>query len=218
MNEESIQLSVGPHGSVTAVVNAAVGASDWVFIYAPGAGSNINDTFGRYASDKLVEAGITTVRFQFPYVEAGRRRLDAPDVLEATWRAAIEQERLRASRMVVGGRSMGGRIAPQVVAKGVVVDALALFAYPLHPPGRPKQLRDRHLSAITVPTLLCSDTRDAFGTPEELNEASGKIPFHNVHFLDGGDHGFTPLKASGLTRQDVWWEAVEAMLDWLRAL
>lgn len=218
MDEEKVLVAVGSHGSVTAVVTPAVGASDWLFIYAPGAGSNVNDAFGRYASIKLADAGITSVRFQFPYAEAGRGRPDVPGVLEATWRAVIEEERPRTSRMAVGGRSMGGRIASQVVAKGMAVDALVLFAYPLHPPGRPEQLRDQHLSAITVPSLLCSGTRDAFGTPEELAKAASKLPNHHLHILDGADHGFTPLKASGRKRQDVWLEAVEAMLDWLQAL
>ena len=218
MDEERVPVTVGSHGSVTAVVTPAVGASDWLFIYAPGAGSNVNDAFGRYAGDILSEAGIASVRFQFPYTEAGRRRPDVPGVLEATWRAVIEKERPRASRIIVGGRSMGGRIASQVVAKGLAVDALVLFAYPLHPPGRPEQLRDQHLSAITVPTLLCSGTRDAFGTPDELAEAASKLPNHHLHILDSADHSFTPLKTSGRKRQDVWLEAVGAMLDWLRAV
>jgi predicted alpha/beta-hydrolase family hydrolase len=88
-------------------------------------------------------------------MEASKRGPDPPHVLEATWRALIEAVRTPGERLVVGGRSMGGRIASQVVAQGGEVDALALFAYPLHPPGRPLQLRDQHLPAIKGADLFC---------------------------------------------------------------
>ena len=102
--------------------------------------------------------------------------------------------------VAIGGRSMGGRIASAVVASGVEVDALALFAYPLHPPGRPDQTRDGHLAAIGVPTLFCSGTRDAFATPEELNAAAAKVSAARFHIMEGADHGYSVLKSSGRSR------------------
>ena len=107
-------------------------ASDWTFVYAPGAGSNLGNPFGVFASSLLLERGVSTLRFQFPYSEAGLSSPDRTPVLEQAWRAAIETARSGSARVAVGGRSMGGRIASQVVASGVQVEALALFAYPLH--------------------------------------------------------------------------------------
>jgi predicted alpha/beta-hydrolase family hydrolase len=113
---------------------------------------------------------------------------------------------------------MGGRIGSHVVAQGTKAAALALFAYPLHPPGKPEQRRDAHLPDIAVPTLFCSGTRDAFASPEELREASTLVPNASVHALDGADHGFAVPKSSGRTLQDVWAEAVDALVAWLRAI
>jgi predicted alpha/beta-hydrolase family hydrolase len=111
---------------------------------------------------------------------------------------------------------MGGRIASQVVAQGAEVEALALFAYPLHPPGRPYEVRDQHLPAIKVPTFFCSGTNDAFASPDELSVAASKVRLSTLHLLNGADHGFAVRKSSGSTRDDVWAEAVAALLDWLQ--
>ena len=110
---------------------------------------------------------------------------------------------------------MGGRIASQVVAQGVDAKALALFAYPLHPPGKPSQWRDEHLPKIDIPTLFCSGTRDTFTTPEELETVAARIPDATVHILAGADHGFSVLKSSNRTRQDVWDEAIGVLLNWM---
>jgi hypothetical protein len=110
---------------------------------------------------------------------------------------------------------MGGRIASQVVAQGAAVDGLALFAYPLHPPGKPERMRDTHLPKIAVPTLFCSGTRDAFASPDELRAAVAQVPRAAVHLLDHADHGFAVPKASGRTREDIWSEAAEVMVRWM---
>ena len=196
------------------------GEPAWAWVYAPGAGSSIRDPFGTYASALLTERGIATVRFQFPYMERGSKRPDAPRTLEATWRAVLAASRSDGVRLIASGRSMGGRVASMVVATqsrsapGEAADALALFAYPLHAPGRAEQ-RVEHLGSIGVPTLFCSGTRDAFGTPEELREAAALVGDSTLHLLEGADHGFATLKSSGRTREDVWREAVGAMLAWL---
>jgi predicted alpha/beta-hydrolase family hydrolase len=216
MSEEALQIAVSGHGSVKAVRTLPdYGASGWIFIYAPGAGSNIHDPFGVYVCRSLAERGSTALRFQFPYAEAGRRRPDPPPVLEETWRSVVQSQRSPDARLVVGGSSMGGRIASQVAAKGAAIQALALFAYPLHLPGSPERRRDRHLPQIEVPTLFCSGTRDAFGSAEELGQAASLVPNSRLHLLKGADHGFRVLKSSGRTREDVWEEALATFLDWL---
>jgi uncharacterized protein len=203
-------------GAITAMETPPNSHAGWTFFYAPGAGSNVHDPFGVFACRALAEHGVRCVRFQFPYQEARRRSPDRTLVLEATWRSVIEAVR-DGGRLVIGGRSMGGRIGSQVVALGVAADAMALFAYPLHPPGKPEQRRDAHLPEIGAPVLFCSGTNDAFGSPEELREASGLVGRATVHFLEGADHGFSVRKASGRTREEVWREAVEVMWEWLSA-
>jgi predicted alpha/beta-hydrolase family hydrolase len=216
VTEETLRIVIPGGRTVTAVRTAAVGRDvGWLFVYAPGAGSSLHDPFGVYACRHLAARGVTALRFQFPYMEEGRRRPDRPPVLEDSWRAVIGSLGIAGGRLVAGGRSMGGRIASQVVAQGVQVDALALFAYPLHPPGKPDQLRDAHLSSIRVPTLFCSGTNDAFASPDELRAAAARVPAARLYLLEGADHGFAVAKASGRTRQDVWAEAVAAMLEWL---
>jgi len=216
VNESSVDVRDGI--SVTIIRHEPEGDAGWTFIYAPGAGSNVHDPFGTYACRELSSRGVSGVRMQFPYQEAGKKSPDRPEVLEATWRSLIDALRPAAGRLVVGGRSMGGRIASQVVAQGVAVDAVALFAYPLHPPGKPERARDAHLAAITVPALFCSGTNDAFAAPEELRVAAGKTPHGAVHLMEAGDHGFNAPKSSGRSRTDVWAEAVEAMWVWLTRL
>jgi hypothetical protein len=190
-------------------------------VYAPGAGSDLRDAFGVFLAAYLEAHGYESWRFQFPYSEAGRRAPDPPALLEATWRAvidAVQQADRRPGaprRLVVGGRSMGGRIASMAVAKGAPVAGLALFAYPLLPPGRATSDRADHFGSIDVRTLFCSGTRDAFGTPDQLREAVARVPDATLHFLEGADHGFAVVKASGRRREDVWLEACEALLAFL---
>ncbi len=215
MTEEHLLFSVKDRKFSGLRVLPANQASACTFVYAPGAGSNLQDPFGNYLAEHLPGAGITTLRFQFPYIEEAKRRPDPPGLLEETWREVIRITRPVHGRLVVGGRSMGGRIASQVVAQGMVVDALALFAYPMHPPSTPEKRRDGHLPKISVPTLFCSGTRDTFGSAEELSVAASKVPRATVHHLNGADHGFAVLKSSGRTRADVWAEALDSLLSWI---
>lgn len=219
MSTEAIQVQVSGRHTVTALRDLPEDpAPTWTFIYAPGAGSNLNDPFGAHLARRLTAQGLGTVRFQFPYMEEKRRRPDGRELLEETWRAVIDQVGASVPKLAVGGRSMGGRIASQVAAQVTGVDALALFAYPLRPPYDSSKLRDGHFTSIPVPTFFCSGTRDSFGTPEELREGVTQVPNAKLHLLEGADHGFSVAKSSGRTRQTVWEEAVDQLLDWVHTL
>jgi predicted alpha/beta-hydrolase family hydrolase len=215
MPDKTLRIEVDGAGAISALRTSAKGGA-WTFVYAPGAGSSLLDPFGAYAANALASRGVEVVRIEFPYMAAKKKAPDRAPVLEATWRAAIESVRAKDRKLVVGGRSMGGRIASQVVAQGVKVDALALFAYPLHPPGRPDRMRDEHLASIPCRTLFCSGTNDAFAAPDELRAAASKVKRSTVHLLEAADHGFAVKKSTGRSREDVWAEAVEAMTRWLR--
>lgn len=217
MFDENFEITVGDK-TVSAIKTSPDKDARFTFIYAPGAGSNINDPFGKYLGSRLAAACTSLVRFQFPYMESGSRRPDRPPLLEETWREIISRVQLDADKVVVGGRSMGGRIASQVVAQGAQVDALALFAYPLNPPYNPAVSRDGHLPDIGIPTLFCSGTRDNFASPDDLISVAAKMKNATVHELAGADHGFGVLKSSSRTREDVWKEAVDVMLSWVERL
>jgi predicted alpha/beta-hydrolase family hydrolase len=215
--ERRASVAVPGAGAVRAIATPAA-RPRWTCVYAPGAGSHIDDPFGVYLAATLPARGVTMLRFEFPYMAAGRRAPDRPAVLEATWRVMLT----RASadgQVVAAGRSMGGRIASQVLASGARADALALFAYPLHPPGKPGQARDGHLASVPVPMLFCSGTRDTFASPDELRALVRRLPRRaRLHLLEGADHGFSVQKSTGRTREDVWAEAAGAMMDWLTSL
>ncbi len=157
---------------------------------------------------------VTVDRMDFPYRLAGRRRPDQPAVLEAAVRdratALANFLGVRTGELVLGGRSMGGRICSQVVAGGFAAAGLALVSYPLHPPGRPERLRTSHFRELDVPCLFVSGTRDAFGARTELEEATSTIPGPVSHvWLEDGDHG---LRKHGLNAA-----AADAVVRWLAA-
>ena len=181
-------------------------------LLAPGAGAG-SDQPALVAIDGEVSAlGLAVARMDFPYRLAGRRRPDPERVLEAAVRdhATALASRIGADTgaLVLGGRSMGGRICSQVVAGGLPAAGLALVSYPLHPPGRPERLRTAHLPALRVPCLFISGTKDAFGTPAELEVATEVIDAPVTHlWVEGGDHG--------LRRRDA--EVATAVARWLAA-
>ena len=218
MMSSSLKIDVDGAGSVSLLRSVPAGPARARFVYAPGAGSNLHDPFGSYCAERLSQDGIECWRFQFPYMEAQRRAPDRAPILEATWFSVIEAARESGLPLVAGGRSMGGRVASQVVAQGAPAAALVLFAYPLHPPGRPEQRRDQHLGSVAIPTLFCSGTRDTFASADELEAAISPLPNASVKVLQDADHGFSTLKSSGRSRNDVWAEAVEALLDFLKPL
>jgi len=163
-------------------------------LLAPGAGSS-RDHSALLAMDRAVTAGGGVVRrMDFPYRLAGRRAPDRPAVLIA----AVAQEAaslaaetaLPPERIYLGGRSMGGRMCSMTVADGLPAAGLVLVSYPLHPPGRPEQLRTEHFGRLHLPCLFVSGTRDNFATPAELEAAVPAIPGPvTVRWLEGGDHG-----------------------------
>ena len=163
-------------------------------LLTPGAGAD-RDQAALVAIDEAVSAhGVVVERMDFPYRKAGRRAPDRPPVLLAAVREGAEalaaEARVAPERVLLGGRSMGGRICSMAVADGLPALGLVLVSYPLHPPGKPDRLRVEHFPALTVPCLFVSGTRDAFGTPEELEAHASAIPGPVTHrWIEGGDHG-----------------------------
>ena len=200
--------------------------ADRAVLLAHGAGADMHAAALTAVADALADARVPSLRFDFPYRQAGRRGPDRPPVLLAAVREAAAElarrAKVPAERLVLGGRSMGGRICS--IAAGDDADplpalGLALLGYPLHPPGKPQQLRVEHFPRLTMPVLFVSGTRDAFGTPEELKRNARKIKGPVTYsWIETGDHGFKPLKASGLTAAGALAAAAEAVVGFVQSL
>jgi predicted alpha/beta-hydrolase family hydrolase len=205
-------------GSVSASLH---GEGPTVVALGHGAGGNRRAPFLVRFAEALAATGRRIVLYNFPYTEARRKVPDAPSVLEATVTAVAAHARqsLGARVVVLGGKSMGGRIASQAVAQGTPADALVFLGYPLHPPGRPETLRDRHLPAVAPPMLFLQGTRDTFARWDLIEAVVGRLePRATLHRVEGGDHSFAVLKRSGRTTAEVERELVETTAAWLGAL
>lgn len=170
----------------------AEGAPRAVFVFAHGAGAGQHHPFMAGVSRGLAARGIDVVTFDFPYKRLQKSAPDRPPVLEQSFRDAVAAARKwsKADRLFIGGKSMGGRIATHLAAQRLdALSGVVCFGYPLHPPGKPQQLRIEHLPSITVPVLVIQGERDAFGTPAELRpHLEAMKPDVRLHVIPRGDH------------------------------
>ena len=205
---------------------------DALFMFAHGAGAGQGHPFMTNYANALAARGIVVVTFNFPYMEQRRRTPDRAPVLEDAFRRAIAgavgHPDAKASRLFIGGKSMGGRIATHL---GAYLDkwpdapkpsGIIAFGYPLSPP-RGKRTGDRvaHLRALTIPTLIVQGTRDPFGGPDEVKEAiadGGAAPPIEVVTVEGGDHSFGVLKSSGQDQAQVHAEIQDEVARWIKEI
>jgi predicted alpha/beta-hydrolase family hydrolase len=186
-------------------------------VLAHGAGAGEDHPWVRQVALGLADRGITTVTFNFPYMEKEKRGApDRPPILEAAfidvWR---EVARDATAPAFVGGKSMGGRMATHVAARHAFnppPSGIVVFGYPLHPPGAPTKRRDKHLPDIDVPMLFLSGTKDTFGSPEELTALVRGLPKSSLQLFDGGDHS---IQRRSKTKPDLLIEAIDAAARWM---
>jgi len=186
-----------PRGQVTSAWLAASDA-DSVLVVAHGAGAGMDHPFLVGFCRALADEGVSTLRFNFPYAEAGRRSPDPQPVAVASVRAAIETARGRAPehRVFAGGKSFGARMASIAAAEGVPVEGLVFLGYPLHPPGKPDRVRDEHLYTLEIPMLFVQGTADPFATPAVLGPVLDKLGDGAVLVsIEGGGHSFDVRRA-----------------------
>jgi len=164
-----------------------------VLVIAHGAGAGMEHPFLVGFTGAINELGVATMRFNFPYMEAGRRSPDNPSAAVAAWRAATEAAGSRAGSapVLAGGKSFGGRMASVAVAEGMPAAALVFLGYPLHAPGKPDRIRDDHLYGIRVPMLFLQGSGDPFAQPDLLGAVVKKLGRRaTLHEVEGGDHSF----------------------------
>ncbi len=189
-------------------------------VLAHGAGAPMDHPFMNAIAEGVAGKEIRVVRFEFPYMAARRSggKRGAPDrqpVLLQTWRDVIAKLQTP-GRIIIGGKSMGGRIA-SMVADEVGAAGLVCLGYPFHPPGAPARLRTAHLEKLQTPALILQGTRDSFGLPEEI--AKYKLsPKIRVAWIDDGDHSFKPRASSGRTYQQNMADAIAQMKSFIASL
>ena len=194
-------------------------------VLAHGAGADQRHRVMVALAGGLAARGVEVVTFNFLYTEQRRKSPDRAPVLEQTWEAVVDAvagDLAPRQRLVIGGKSMGGRMASMVLARTPdrpawsQVSGLVLLGYPLHPPGKPEQLRTAHLPSIRVPVLLVHGTRDAFGTREEIEPVFRALPTRvDYEFIVQGDHGFAVPKSTGLTEAAVLDRIATRVAGWI---
>jgi predicted alpha/beta-hydrolase family hydrolase len=218
-----LQLRVGETiGAVSGILLRPADA--WaVYALAHGAGAGMRHRFIESVAQALAGRGIATLRYQFPYVEAGSRRPDPPGVLEATVRAAVARARelVPDLPLVAGGKSLGGRMTSNAMARRPMDGVLGLvfLGFPLHPAGQPAITRAEHLDAVPVPMLFLQGTRDDLADLGLITSVCSRLGERaTLHVVDGADHSFGVLKRSGRTGGAVMEEIVSTITDWVRRL
>ena len=193
------KVAVGAEGTtVVYEPGTREGSALPVFVCAHGAGGSRSDRGMLATANAFRQHGIGVVRFNFLYKERGGKRPDPMPLLMETTAAVVARvrEEIYPDRLVIGGRSMGGRAASMMAADGYSADGLLLLAYPLHPAGQPGKLRDAHLPKIRMPVLAFSGTRDPLCTRELMDRALETVtaPWE-MHWIEGADHSLSTAKA-----------------------
>ena len=233
---DEIVVKVGESETVSARLYSAPKSNRKrvTIILGHGAGANQLSGFMRMVAGGLAARGFDVITFNFLYTERGRRLPDPKPKLESCYLAVIEaalkHKKLKGNRLVIGGKSMGGRIASQVAAAlsdprsdisnqasiPIEIDGLVFLGYPLHPPGRPEKLRAEHLKDIRAPMLFVQGARDAFGAPDEIRTVMKPQRFKGEIFpIESGDHSFKVPKSSSVPQEQVYELAMDKIANWL---
>ncbi len=223
MHRTTRKLEDGRGGSVSASVLRPEGfrpGRDPLVVLAHGAGAGMDHPFMTSIQKRLGERGLAVALFNFPYKEKGGKAPDTRTVLEGCYLAVVEQlradPRLKPGRLIIGGKSMGGRIATQIAAAGCPSDGIILLGYPLHPPGKPEKMRRAHLPDIAVPMLFLQGTRDSLCNLEQLRPLLAEIPAQTrLHVVVDGDHSFKVLKRTGRDQDEVLDELADVCVAWV---
>ncbi len=222
MSSDARAIEIAIEGRAEVVPGLVIAPKNaWaVYVLAHGAGAGMRHVFLETVADMLAAAGIATLRYEFPYMGARRRRPDPPALLERTVRAAVVVAAVECPGLplTAGGKSMGGRMTSQAAAAEALpgVRGLVFLGFPLHAPGRAGVARAAHLANVTVPMLFVQGTRDDFATTALIHQVTGALPSATLHEIDGGDHSFRVLKRSGRTADDVMNEIRDTVVAWTK--
>jgi hypothetical protein len=221
MEKRPLTLPVGPDRRISLELAVPRTASmEAILILGHGANNTMDHPVIAGLAHRLGREGVVTVRFNFPYSEAGRQHPDPDPVLEGVFRLVAEyvseSEEFKGLGLFLGGKSMGGRIAAQLVAQGLGANGVVFLGYPLHPPGRPEQLRDRPLYQLPCPALFVEGGSDPFCHFDRLGPVLARMPVRtDLHVLPGLGHSFESGKTIAAETLD---EVARVIVGWLDSL
>ena len=188
-------------------------------VLAHGAGAGMRHAFMEELAAALAEAGVATLRFQFPYMEQGRKRPDSTRVAQQAIAAAVERatELAEGLPLFAGGKSFGGRMTSQLAAEGRLKTAsgLVFYGFPLHASGRPGTERAAHLASVPQPMLFLQGTRDRLAEVDLMRDVCRKLPTATLLFVEDGDHSFRMLKRAGISDAAVIRQLARATREWM---
>lgn len=219
---EKLRFAVQGNGEVSALVVRPPSAQ-WLLVLGHGAGAGMAHPFLEKLAAELANAGIATLRYQFPYMEERRRVPDRPELLLSTVAGAVRlaTETAPGLPLLAGGKSMGGRMTSQAAAENLLgaVKGLVFFGFPLHPPNRPGTKRAEHLAKVSVPMLFLQGTRDTLADLTLLRPICAKLGSRaTLHIIAEADHSFHVLKKSGKTDAEVMTELAQTTAGWATKL
>ena len=228
MRAKTTEASAGSAGRVAALdvgghsISISLhGEGKRAVVLGPGAGGTRETPQLLSAAACLDPDRYTTILFNFPYQEARRRFPDPADICERTVAAVVDHARtaLGATKVVVGGRSFGGRMASQAAANGLVCDGVAFLAYPLHPPGQETKLRDAHLSSIRVPMLFLQGTRDEFARLDLLQATVERLgAIAELALFEDADHSFKTRRGAAMNSKQTEAAVFARLAQWLESV
>lgn len=215
-----------PLSAVLTTTGADPASGDDLLIIAHGAGQDMDSPFMSAISGRLVAPGRAVLRFNFPYMdvarETGKRRPpDRAPKLEQSWRAIADyaEKQFAPGRLLLGGKSMGGRMASHIAADGYPCDGLLFLGYPLHPPGKPDKPRSEHLLRIACPMLFVQGSRDSLCQIGQLEALLDTLPAATtLQRIEGGDHSFKLLKRLGRSEDEVLADIERGVSQWIDRL
>ena len=208
LNKKSLRIKVSKSiGEVSALFYAPLKAQ-YIMVFAHGAGAGIKNRFMEEVSICLAKHGIATLRFNFPYMEKGKKIPDTKPVCSATVKAAVEKaaKLYPKLRIIAAGKSFGGRMTSTAASEGLLQNVMKIvfFGFPLHPPGKPSTERAEHLFKVTVPMLFLQGSRDALAALDLLKSVCKKIGNKaELFIIEGADHSFHAKKEYGLNDSDI---------------
>ena len=219
---ERLRFAVEGAGEVSALLMRPAKAR-WILALAHGAGAGMMHPFLEKLARKLAEAGVATLRYQFPYMEQRRRMPDSPTVAAATVAAAVRSaaETVPGLPVLAGGKSFGGRMSSQAASQQLLegVRGLVFFGFPLHPPNKPGTKRAEHLAKVPMPMLFLQGTRDTLANLSLLKPICSSLGSRaTLHVIESADHSFHVVKSSGKTDADVLRELAQTTASWAENL
>ena len=223
MREEPLRIRAGGRAGEVSGILLRAPESRRLLVLAHGAGAGMRHPFMEEVALRLAEHHTSTLRYDFPYMEAGRRLPDRREVLLETVKAAVQAGRAAAPRLplLAGGKSMGGRMTSEAAAAGLLpgVRGLVFLGFPLHPARRPSRERADHLAEVEVPMLFIQGTRDALAGLDLLEPVLRALgPLAHLHLVEGGDHSFRLPRRSGRTDGEVRDGVARTVAGWAGVL